>query len=132
MKLKMCLTLGISLIAFLLFFQNHASAQDITEASKTVVVGDNTKVLSKHLFVVQFYKKKAQVSTFGIPVIETTSNTGNTKFYSFNRQNVTYLKGKLGIKYTDVGRYGDKEVDFKVTILDWEQYINPSEKISFE
>jgi hypothetical protein len=75
----MCLTLGISLIAFLLFFQNHASAQDITEASKTVVVGDNTKVLSKHLFVAQF-KKKAQVSTFGIPVIETTSNTGNTKF----------------------------------------------------
>ncbi|WP_255264216.1 hypothetical protein [Bacillus cereus] len=88
--------------------------------------------MSKHSFVAQFNKKKAQVSTFGIPVIETTSNTGNTKFYSFNRQNGTYLKGKLGIKYTNVGRYGDKEVNRKVTILDWEQYINQSEKILFE
>ncbi|WP_255478136.1 MULTISPECIES: hypothetical protein [unclassified Bacillus cereus group] len=58
MNLKMCFTLGISLIAFLLFFQNHASAQDITEVSQTVVVDDNTKVSSKHSSVAQFKKKK--------------------------------------------------------------------------
>ncbi|EJQ86881.1 hypothetical protein IGW_05273 [Bacillus cereus ISP3191] len=131
MKLKMCFTVGISLIAFLLFFQNHASAQDITEASKTVVVDNNTKVSSKYSFVAQFNKKKTQVSTFGIPTIETTSNTGITKYYSFNPQNDASLKGKFGIKYTNVGRYGDKEVDLKITILDWEQYTNQSGKISF-
>lgn len=129
--MKSCFTIGISIVVSLLFFQDQTSAQDITEGSKTVVVDNNTKVSSKYSFIAQFNKNKTEVSTFGLQPTETTSNTGTSKYYSFDPQNDPSLKGKFGIKYTNVGRYGDKEIDLKITILDWEQYTNQSAKISF-
>ncbi|MBT2604951.1 hypothetical protein J7E55_18310 [Bacillus sp. ISL-53] len=123
---------SILVILLLLGLESSIYAMDITEGDKVVVVDENTTVSSKYAFIAQFIKNKTSVTPFGLEATETKSASGVTPYYSFNPKDNS-LKGKFGVKYENVGRFKDKEVDLKITVLDWDRYLdNDSGKISFQ
>ncbi|WMX58517.1 isopeptide-forming domain-containing fimbrial protein [Peribacillus sp. R9-11] len=123
---------SILLVVLLLSFESGTYAMDITKGDKVVVVDENTTVPSKYKFIAQFNKNKTTITPFGLTGKNTKSSSG-TPYLSFNPESDTSLKGKFGVIYSNIGRYGDKEIDLKITVLDWKRYINNnSGKISFQ
>ncbi|MCU5684772.1 hypothetical protein OCF64_23705 [Bacillus wiedmannii] len=94
MKLKLCLTLGISFIAFLLCFQNHASAQDITETSKAVIVGDNTKITRPlSLFTYMYGTIGSQTLEDDTEPVDPESTFSNGQPPNWTDKDIEWLKG---------------------------------------
>ncbi|MGW8786032.1 hypothetical protein [Heyndrickxia sporothermodurans] len=121
-------------MSFFFFKQNTSFAKDITEGDKVQIVDKSTVVPSKYKFIAQFNKNKSKVIPFGLKADYITSKPPNSiPYVSFSPKLNSSLKGKFGVTYTNVGRYEDKEIDLKITIMDWESYItNDSGKISFK
>ncbi|WP_260288381.1 isopeptide-forming domain-containing fimbrial protein [Peribacillus aracenensis] len=123
---------SILLFVLLLNFESSTYAMDITKGDKVVVVEENTTVPSKYKFIAQFNKNKTTVTPFGLKATN-TSSLGGISYLSLNPGSDTSLKGKFGVIYTNIGHYKDKDIDLKITVLDWKRYINNnSGKISFK
>ncbi|MGG4263781.1 hypothetical protein [Peribacillus simplex] len=123
---------SILLFVLLLNFESITYAMDITKGDKVVVVDKNTTVPSKYKFIAQFNKSKTKVTPFGLTATN-TSSLGGVSYLSLNPGSDTSLKGKFGVMYTNIGHYEDKDIDLKITVLDWKRYINNnSGKISFK
>ncbi|WP_077356037.1 isopeptide-forming domain-containing fimbrial protein [Virgibacillus halodenitrificans] len=121
----------IPLLVFLslFLFQTNTSAM----VDKVKVVNKDMRISAKYKFIAQFNKSKTTVVPFGLKSTNTLSKSGKTPYVSFNPKNNNSLKGKFGVIYKNIGRYNDKEIDLKITVLDWKKYLkNDSGKISFQ
>lgn len=122
---------AILLVATLISFGNTGQAAEISTGAKVKIVNDSTTVPAKYSFIAQFNRNKTEVVPFGMAHTN-TATAGGTPYISFNPGNNTSLKGKFGVTYTSIGRFEDKEIDLRITILDWKRYsTNTSGKISF-
>ncbi|MDM5335796.1 hypothetical protein QUF84_00600 [Fictibacillus enclensis] len=120
----------VFLLAAAISFSIHV---DAAVPKKVQVVTKDTIVSSDYSFIAQFNKKKTEVTTFGLKAKSLRSSTDSGYYYySFTPLYNDSLKGKFGVKYTNIGTYLGKEVDLKITVLDWDYYLNnDTGKISF-
>lgn len=126
------ITLSILVIASF-FIPSNSFAMNIGEGDKVQVVNENTTIDSKYSFIARFNKNKTKLSTFGMEATETDAGAPGYTFYSFNPKDDDSLKGKFGVVYTNVGRYQERDIDLKITVLDWDRYTtNLTGKISFQ
>ncbi|EGQ3653784.1 isopeptide-forming domain-containing fimbrial protein [Staphylococcus pseudintermedius] len=121
-------TLMISLPA-LTTSTSNAYAQPIKELKNVnvEVPTASSEASSKYAVVAGFNEKKTEVKPFGME----WGNVEDTYTISNPTED---KKGKIGILYTNVGNYEGKPLDLKITLMDWDRYINPDVKtyITFE
>ncbi|HEC2188624.1 TPA: isopeptide-forming domain-containing fimbrial protein [Staphylococcus delphini] len=121
-------TLMISLPA-LTTITSNAYAQPIKELKNVnvEVPTASSEASSKYAVVAGFNEKKTEVKPFGME----WGNVEDTYTISNPTED---KKGKIGILYTNVGNYEGKPLDLKITLMDWDRYINPDIKtyITFE
>ncbi|EJD5778159.1 isopeptide-forming domain-containing fimbrial protein [Staphylococcus pseudintermedius] len=121
-------TLMISLPA-LTTSTSNAYAQPIKELKNVnvEVPTASSEASSKYAVVAGFNEKKTEVKPFGME----WGNVEDTYTISNPTED---KKGKIGILYTNVGNYEGKPLDLKITLMDWDRYINPNIKtyITFE
>lgn len=121
-------TLMISLPA-LTTSTSNAYAQPIKELKNVnvEVPTASSEASSKYAVVAGFNEKKTEVKPFGMEwnSVENTYTISNP---------TDDKKGKIGILYTNVGNYEGKPLDLKITLMDWDQYLNPDVQtfISYE
>ncbi len=121
-------TLMISLTA-LTTSTSNAYAQPIKELKNVnvEVPTASSEASSKYAVVAGFNEKKTEVKPFGMEwnSVENTYTISNP---------TDDKKGKIGILYTNVGNYEGKPLDLKITLMDWDQYLNPDVQtfISYE
>lgn len=121
------------LFFFLLLMSLTILTKPVEAADKVQIVDKDTTISAKYKFIAQFNKSKTKVIPFGLEASKIMSESGKTPYLSFNPKNNNSLKGKFGVIYENVGRYEDKEIDLKITVLDWKRFgNNDSGKISFQ
>lgn len=108
---------------------SNAHAQPIKELKNVnvEVPTASSEASSKYAVVAGFNEKKTEVKPFGME----WGNVEDTYTISNPTED---KKGKIGILYTNVGNYEGKPLDLKITLMDWDRYINPDIKtyITFE
>lgn len=108
---------------------SNALAQPIKELKNVnvEVPTASSEASSKYAVVAGFNEKKTEVKPFGME----WGNVEDTYTISNPTED---KKGKIGILYTNVGNYEGKPLDLKITLMDWDRYINPDIKtyITFE
>ncbi len=123
------LSLATLMISLPAVTTSNAHAQPIKELKNVNVEVPTTssEASSKYAVVAGFNEKKTEVKPFGME----WGNVEDTYTISNPTED---KKGKIGILYTNVGNYEGKPLDLKITLMDWDRYINPDIKtyITFE
>lgn len=136
-KIRVVLLLLIgffSSVSALSFGAATVEAGSILDAPGVVIPGENETINSKYSFIAAFNDTKTVATPFGEANWRELSDDGSLKEqgYSskvavFNPRAVTdpdALKGTIGMGYSNVGTYEGKEIDLKVTLLEWSDPIS--------
>ena len=128
-KLFLALVTGVGLTSFAMN-PIPTYAESILKAPKAVVADKGTVISSKYDFIAN-YNDKTAVKPFGEGWKETEEN-GNGIFVAYTLRNPSDdVKGKVGMLYENVGFYNGKQIDLKITVLDWDIYNTKNQMISY-
>ncbi|WP_036095567.1 isopeptide-forming domain-containing fimbrial protein [Listeria floridensis] len=111
---------GVMLVSAL-YLPYNAFADPILNAPNTSVPGANDVASAEYEFVADFNKAETEVIPFGGEWTEMANLAGRSKdWYAIKPTDAQ--KGKIGVKYTNVGRYQGEEIDLVITINDFESF----------
>lgn len=115
-------------------FSDKTEAAPIFDYPKTTIASEDEIIPNKYNFIATFNEAKTEVTTFGPARWRTLTDPSGHLYNSGYSSNVfvfqpgeqdggasgaNSLKGKIGVRYTNVGTYGDKTLDMKMVIVDW-------------
>jgi len=121
---------GLLLIFIALFFMMEVNALDFSNPSSIYEIASipssEEKISSEYEFVPKYIDGVTTMETFGANWVRVTAS------------NLVYIfpedlqKGTIGIIYKNVGYYKGMKIDLKITIEDWDRFIdNNSGKIIY-
>lgn len=127
--------LAVFLFVFLFCFLTggKAEAASITTSPLTTIPNSNTEISPDYNFVPTF-NENTTVSTIGGSGLWRTLNWNakdHGKWLSINVNNRANLKGKIGVRYKNVGNYDGNVIDLVITVNDWKDYRHTTGNISF-
>lgn len=112
-----------------LFTTDSTVHANILNLPKLDVVSDGGVSIGPEYTFVPKVTKDTKMETFGSNLWRNTTWSSSDKrvFRSIELTNPTNrdnLKGKIGVRYTNVGHHEGQAVDLKITVVDWSRYGN--------
>lgn len=116
-----------------IFTNSKVEAASITKSPITIIPNSNTEINPEYNFVPTF-NKDTTVSTIGGNGLWRTVNwkaTNNRKWLAIDVNNRPNLKGKIGVRYKNVGNYDGNKIDLIIMVNNWEKFRYKTGNISF-
>lgn len=130
MKKKIAVVTGVAVLSTQLLGVSNVLAAPILDAPNASVPSSDETASAKYEFIAGFNKEKTKVEPFGGKFSEKANLEGRAKDW-YTIKPTEDQKGKIGVRYTNVGRYGGEELDLVRTIYDWKSFNNHQGDIAF-
>ncbi|MBC1420186.1 hypothetical protein HB849_14440, partial [Listeria fleischmannii] len=121
MKKKIAVVTGVAVLSTQLLGVSNVLAAPILDAPNASVPSSDETASAKYEFIAGFNKEKTKVEPFGGQWSEKANLEGRAKDW-YTIKPTEDQKGKIGVRYTNVGRYGGEELDLVITVNDWKSF----------
>lgn len=108
----------------------NVMAASIYDAPNTSIPSKTDVAPAKYEFIAQFNSEKSQVEPFGGVWTQKANIEGRSKDWYSITPNASQ-KGKIGVKYTNVGMYEGEELDLIITVNDWHSFNGNQGSINY-